>query len=125
MITIIPLLLKYWRCGVYGFASLAIIITLLWLGHVRQENHNLHTDLQQLQQENITMQARLKTTQARAQKTIAALALERQQQRLRQIKIQNIQKGIHNAAPNDDGPVAPVLRSVLEQLRQPEPYNID
>jgi predicted nucleic acid-binding Zn-ribbon protein len=82
---------------------------------------SLEADKTQLQRDKASLEANLQATEAALadeREKVRKLAKARDRAAQRAAEFRQLQREVDNAPDSDDGPVAPVLRSTLERLRE-------
>lgn len=110
----LPFLIRYWKEGLL----VALIAALTFFVH---DGNTLKDQINVKDKAIIMAQTQLKQSQVQ----INQMANERAQMTKNYQKSRQLQKKVEHVDPKDDGEVAPILRNILDELRNHPGHNQD
>ena len=112
---ILETLLRNWRLVICGIACAVLMAGWIYLQHVRSQVAELSGQLAVQQQVNATNMAALDELKSQYATNLAAVTADRDAVASRAETVAKLKKDYRH---EEDAPVAPVLRSVLDGLRK-------
>lgn len=113
-------LLANWRLVVWGLAALAAAGAVWWVTGMRSDLAAERADNARLRDTLATERAARAALVQERDRIVASMESAARAAAARAERVTQLREEIARAPDSDDGPVAPVLRSALDGLRQPD-----